>query len=232
VHDLAAVAALEKGRGDAREKPPVGPVPDDHVEAVLARVNPVVGAMIRLQRLTGMRPQEVVFLRPGDVDRSDPGCWVYRPGSHKTEHHGRERVVFIGPRAQEILRPWLDRDVDAYCFVPAEATAARNARARAKRKSPMTPSQAARKPKPDPKRAPGKRYTKDSYRVAVQRACDLAGAPRWAPNQLRHSAASEVRKRYGLEASQVVLGHSELGVTQVYAERDLAKARAVMAEFG
>jgi integrase len=229
---LANVAGLARGRSAAREKPPVGPVPDEHVEAVLARVNPVVAAMVRVQRLTGMRPQEVVFLRPADVDRSDPACWVYRPHRHKGEHHGRERVVFVGPRAQEVLRPWLERDPDAYCFSPAEATAGRNARSRAARKSPMTPSQEARKPKSDPKRAPGQRYTKDSYRVAIQRACDLVGVPRWAPNQLRHTQATELRKRFGIEAAQAVLGHSELGTTQVYAERDLARARSVMAEAG
>ncbi len=61
--------------------------------------------MVRLQLLTAARPGEVASIRPRDVDRSDPACWVYRPGSHKTEHHGRERVIVIGPRAQEVLAP-------------------------------------------------------------------------------------------------------------------------------
>jgi site-specific recombinase XerC len=54
----------------------------------------------------------------------------------------------------------------------------------------------------------------------------------WSPNQLRHSAATEIRKRFGLEATQVVLGHSAADVTQVYAERDMEKAAAVMAQVG
>ncbi len=49
----------------------------------------------------------------------------------------------------------------------------------------------------------------------------------WSPNQLRHTAATEIRKRHGLEAAQVILGHSQLGVTQVYAERDIAKGTEV-----
>ena len=52
------------------------------------------------------------------------------------------------------------------------------------------------------------------------------------PGQLRHSAASEFRRQYGLEVAQALLGHSELGVTQVYAEVDRNAARRVMAEVG
>jgi site-specific recombinase XerC len=56
--------------------------------------------------------------------------------------------------------------------------------------------------------------------------------PKWAPNRLRHSAATEIRKRFGLEAAQVVLGHAQADVTQVYAERDLELARRVAKEVG
>ena len=33
--------------------------------------------------------------------------WVYKPRRHKTQHYGKGRCIFIGPKAQEILRPWL-----------------------------------------------------------------------------------------------------------------------------
>lgn len=57
--------------------------------------------------------------------------------------------------------------------------------------------------------------------------------PKWHPNQLRHLVAREFRQRYGIEAAQVVvLGHSRAEVTQVYAERDMEKAEAVMREVG
>ena len=59
-----------------------------------------------------------------------------------------------------------------------------------------------------------------------------AGIEIWAPNQIRHARGTEIRKRYGLEASQATLGHAELGVTQVYAEADQNTARRVMAEIG
>jgi integrase len=70
LHALQAVAPLKKGRTTARESEPVKPVPDEHVDAVLPLVSRQVAAMIQLQRLAGMRPGEVVILRPGDVDRS------------------------------------------------------------------------------------------------------------------------------------------------------------------
>ena len=124
---LAAVEALERGRTSARERPPIAPVAESVVLATLPHLSPQVAAMVRLQLLTAARPGEVCAIRPIDLDRSDAACWIYRPGSHKTEHHGRDRVVVIGPRAQEVLRPWLERDPASYCFCPAEVIADREA---------------------------------------------------------------------------------------------------------
>jgi len=55
---------------------------------------------------------------------------------------------------------------------------------------------------------------------------------RWSPNQLRHSAATDIRKRFGLEAAQVVLGHRAADVTQIYAERDNTLAANVARQVG
>ena len=54
----------------------------------------------------------------------------------------------------------------------------------------------------------------------------------WSPNQIRHTAGTEIRKRFGLEAAQVALGHSSADVTQIYAERDLTKAADVARQVG
>jgi integrase len=56
--------------------------------------------------------------------------------------------------------------------------------------------------------------------------------PTWAANQLRHSAATEIRKRFGLEAAQVALGHAAADVTRVYGERDAEKGREVARKIG
>ncbi len=56
---------------------------------------------------------------------------------------------------------------------------------------------------------------------------------RWHPHQLRHNYATDVRRRYGLEAAQILLGHSSALVTEaVYAERDLTKTMTIVRQIG
>ena len=79
---------------------------------------------------------------------------------------------------------------------------------------------------------PGDHYDVASYRRAIRRACKRAGIPVWSPNQLRHAAGTNFRKAFGLEAAQAVLGHAELGTTQVYAEVDRELAREAARKMG
>ena len=97
---IKAVPNVPKDRTAAREMPPVRPVEDSVVEATIPHLTSVVADMVRFQRLTGCRPGEVCQVRPMDIDRSQE-VWQYRPASHKTQHHDQERVIFIGPKAQE-----------------------------------------------------------------------------------------------------------------------------------
>src|SRR5262249_3405252 len=152
--------------------------------------------------------------------------WEYHPPRYKTEHHNdeddpdEERVVILGPRAQEILKPFLPADPLDYVFSPIRSELARNALRKGKRRSPMTPSQASRGAT-GRRRAPLRaHYDVASYRRAIRRACLKAGIPVWHPNQLRHSRLTEIRRTYGLEASKVCGGHREVSVTQHYAEQD------------
>jgi integrase len=230
-HGLTAVEGLRKGRSEARETKPIRSVADEHVEAVLPLLTPPVRAMVQVQRLSGMRPGEVILLRPCDVDRSHGRTWIYRPEAHKTEHHDAVRVVFLGPKAQAILAPFLDRDPGAYCFSPREAVADLRARQRAARKSKVQPSQQDRRQRA-PQRTPGEHYTTDTYGNAIERACLKAGVPPWHPHQLRHSAATEVRREVGLDAARAVLGHACASMTEHYAEVDAEKAAQAMERLG
>ena len=82
-HGLQAVAGLTIGRTSARETEPIRPVPDLYVAAVLPFVTPHVAAMIKLQRLTGMRPGEVIIMRPRDIDIKDyEDAWQADPSRH------------------------------------------------------------------------------------------------------------------------------------------------------
>ena len=143
---LQAVTGLKRGRSEARERGPVKPVPQALVDTVLPHVAPQVAAMIRFQLLTGCRRGEVCIIRGCDIDMTGK-VWIFRPARHKTEHHEVQREIFIGPKAQALIRPWLRTELEAYLFQPTEAEAIRNAKRRHDRKSPMTLSQAARRPK-------------------------------------------------------------------------------------
>ncbi len=52
-------------------------------------------------------------------------------------------------------------------------------------------------------------------------------------NQLRHTAATEIRKVFGLkEDAGAVLGHSKLDTTEIYAQRNAELARTVALKIG
>lgn len=232
-HRLKAVAPLRPGRDGVRAPTKVKPVPDEHVDAVLPYLPPTVRAMVDLQRLTGMRPGEVVSMTMGQIERAGE-LWIYKPEKHKNAAIGKEREIILGPKAQNVLRRWLKADPDAPLFSPAESVESRNKERREKRnpETPRGPWAVARVRKENPKRPPRAWYDKNAYGQAVRRACLKAGVPVWSPNRLRHSVATLVRQKFGLEAAQVVLGHSKADVTQVYAERNRELARDVMREIG
>ncbi|HEX4145890.1 MAG TPA: site-specific integrase [Pirellulales bacterium] len=242
---LKAVNGLRKGRCPAREPLPIGPVSDATVEATLEMLPKVVADMVRFQRLTGCRPQDVCSVRPCDIDTSGD-VWVFVPIEHKTEHHGRQHSILIGPKAQSVLRPYLLRESTSFCFRPSDSERKRRA---ANEEARVTPLQYGNRSgtnrKSRPKRTAGDRYNTSGYRRCISRTVERINEQRksqadeqielienWSPNRLRHTAATKIRKRFGLEAAQVVLGHSAADVTQVYAERDLTKAAAVMREVG
>ena len=135
---LALVDGIRRGETMARETSKVRPVHDAVVAATLPYLSPTVRAMIELQRATGARPGEICILRPCDVDRSGAGVWEFRPTQHKGEIHDRERCIYIGSRGQDILRPYLLRSADAFCFSPSESLAWHRAQRHAARKTPET----------------------------------------------------------------------------------------------
>lgn len=270
-HALKAVPGLKKGRSEAPEPSPILPVPLDVVEKTIPYLPSVTQDMVRFQLLTGARPGEVCKMTPGDIDRSED-VWEFRVEGHKTEHHGRQRIVYIGPEAQAILAPYLLRASHRVCFSMAESVEQRRAEKSSKRITPLSCGNRRGKrsnadlKKTSKQRTPQDAFDASSYRKAIHAACDLAfPAPEplgcregesnlarlrrlnetqklalkdwqrqqyWHPNQLRHARGTEIRKQFGLEAAQVILGHAAADVTQVYAERDAEKAREVARKIG
>ena len=204
--------------------------------------------MVRFQRLTGCRPGEVCKLKPNMVDQTNP-VWEIKMENHKTAWRGKSRTIYVGPQAQAVLLPYLSRRVDAFCFNPREAV---RQKMKAKAESRVTPKSYGNSPGTNrvskPSRKPGNCYSTASYGRSIRYGCRLAfPAPegfkgealrswrsghKWAPNQLRHVLATEVRRSDGLEAASVILGHSSLAITQTYAEQDRSNAIEVVGRVG
>jgi integrase len=254
-HSLQTVPGLQRGRCEAREAPPVPPVADGVVQATLPFLPAPVRAMVELQLLTGCRPGEVMRMRAIDLTMSDP-VWTYRPASHKNKHRGLDRVIFLGPQAQEVIKPFLTTNLEAFLFSPRMAMEQKRAQQRAKRKTKVQPSQQNRR-KRNPKRVPKEHYRRRSFRLAIHRGSRKARGkravelyreglltirqaykralqelPSWSPLQLRHTAATQLQAKYGIEAARVILGHSKVETSQIYAERDLGRAKQIMQEIG
>jgi integrase len=157
-----------------------------------------------------IRVQLYTGARPGEVCEMrlqeidrSGEIWIYRPTSHKTEHRGKSREIAIGPRSQEIL-------------------AARVARCRKDTDYLF-----------HPRSNPGSPYRERSYHETLRYQCLKLGVPHFHPNQIRHSALTAIRRRFGLEGGRVVGGHSDAMTTSVYAQfDDLAEARKIASEMG
>jgi integrase len=220
---LLTVEGLKRGRSGAKETARVLPVPETHVYAILPYTTEVVAAMIELQLLTGMRSTEVCIIRPCDIETTGK-VWMYRPAFYKTQYLDREfeKVICIGPRGQEILKPFLKRKLDGYCFSPAETQEKRNVS--------------------NGERELNERYDRRTYRKAVQYAikkAQKAGVKigdkpvmMWTPHQLRHTATTRAAKEFGIEIAKAATGHAHISTTQIYAEKDMEAAKKVALKFG
>ncbi|MEZ5963062.1 MAG: site-specific integrase [Planctomycetota bacterium] len=223
-HGLACVAGIRRGENaKLLEPPPVKPIDRAVAEKAAAAAPPTIAAMIRLQLTTGMRPSEVCILRTMDLDRSG-AVWIYRPSSHKTESHGVERVIPIGPSGQKALEPLLRPDAPGeFVFTPQRAEEERHAelrrRAMERYRDGSRPNEKRdRERRENQKIQFTERYDASSYRTAVANACKAAGVEPFGPNRLRHTALTEARRLAGIDAAQILGGHTDLKTTQRYAE--------------
>ena len=223
------VSGLRAGKSEAAEPEPVAPVAVADVNATLPFLPPPVAAMVQVQYLCGMRPQDVIRMRPQDIDRAGE-IWIYKPETHKNTHRGQSLVKAIPRAAQAILLPFLDREPDAFCFDPRESSewAYEQKRANSTRATKRYPSEEKRLAKQRAKTAKGKQhraghYKRYTYGQAIERACKAANVPHWTPLQLRHSIATLISQHIGEQAAQRWLGHARLSTTGIYVEKQRAE---------
>jgi integrase len=236
---LAAVEPLRAGQGGRETPGRRRPIPWSMVEATLPHLPPLTRALARFVWFTGCRVGEARILTTGMIDRSGP-VWRASLDKHKTAYVGKERIILIGPEAQAAILPWLrlgapDRPVFSPRCQPCPGIAKNRGR-----------------------RAPGDSYARPSLPQAIRRACnrafphpsladvkpkDLTEADRaelrrwrnqhhWSLAQLRHSRATELRERFGVDVAQAVLGHSRPDMTAHYSREAIAHAVEAMKSVG
>ena len=230
---LQLVPFLCQGQTTAPDHSGERTVADEIVNATLPALSAVVADLVRFQRLVGCRPGEARRLRPCDIDMRDVaahnGAWVWKPYRHKNQWRKNHlpRLIAIGPKAQAILRPWLEKltgTPEAHVFSPRFAERRANG---GKRKTTQDSPRAstARRPVND-------LYSKDSVNRAIERACRRAHVPKWTANQLRHTRLTEIRDAVSPDAAQAVGGHASITQTEHYARVLLAKATDAAARSG
>lgn len=239
---LKCVKGLRRGHAPGTtEREPVGPVEWETVAATLPHLPRPVRELVLVLWHCGARVGELVSIKSADIDRSGP-VWTYAPKDHKTAGLGKTRVVCLGPEAQKVLREAALRHRKGYLFPPSDAMKERSEKSEFHRR----PNQPPNPKKTD--RVVGEHYSAASIGRAVTRAIEQANkarevelgrplvdgetVPHWHVHQLRHSFASRVRQTLGLEAARVALGHSDAGITLVYAEADKTLAANVAARLG
>ncbi|WP_432797753.1 tyrosine-type recombinase/integrase [Poriferisphaera sp. WC338] len=107
-----SVAQLRSGRCSAKDNVKVRPAMWRQVRAVVQGSNTMVGRMVRIHYLTGMRINELVNMRWQHIERSDDYA-VYTPIYHKTSYLGKPRQIVLGPRVLKLL----GAASEGFCFL-------------------------------------------------------------------------------------------------------------------
>ena len=234
---LKAVKSLQPGHAGTFDNEEREHVPDEVIRRTLPFMPPTLAAMVQIQRLTGLRPGEVFNMTVGEIDRdTEPDLWLYRLKQHKTEKKTqRKKIVPLSKIEQDLLAPYLEgKTAEEAVFSPRTAMEERSAEKRANRKTKITPSQAARNAERALKPRQYKEfYNKDSYRVAVEYAINKGNKtlpeeeqiPHWTPYQMRHTAATVMEEKEGLDEAQALLDHSSANTTKRYAHGRLEKMK-------
>ena len=220
---LEEVKTLRIGQG--LDVPKRRKITEQEFRRVVRAVNSVVGDMLRLAWSTAMRPGEICKMRPFDIIRDDPDCWLYVPGrdksplgEHKTMRFGRLRVITLTATAQKILHQRIkDFTSKEYVFKPADAIKEMNQGRAENRRTPLSyGNRPGTNRKSHPMITPGERYTANSLRIACRRGCARAGVETFTLYDLRRSAATGTRSILGKEAAKVLLGHTKTDTTDIY----------------
>lgn len=208
------VENLQRGRTKAPDYPKVTSAPVADVMATLPHLSnhparqEVLSAMVRAHLLIGCRPHELCEMTAEAIDTS-AAEWCYRYVAHKNQHRdGQEqpKLIWIGPRSQEIIRPYL---------TAAGATGRVWVLPKGEARSKVSP------------------VSRTWYARYVALACAKASVKPWTPHQIRHTRATEVERVYESdEAAGAAIGDSPKVAAAVYVDPTDAVARRIARELG
>lgn len=199
---LRTVRGLKAGRTKAPEGRKVAAVPAAVVDATIAQLSERWQNVARLHWWGAMRAQDACGIRPADVTQDEHSTLWVYRPSRFKTQHLEGATRTL----------YLGRRCQEL-LRPLLAAAA----------SPEAYLFA---------RGDGQPVTVKLYRANLERACRRAGVPRWSPLQLRHTALTEARARFGLEGAQVRGGHKHARTSEIYAEKSEALARRIAEELG
>jgi len=207
---LESVGDLQHGRG-GRETEPVQAVSELHVQAVLSHLTPEPRAMARFQLVVGCRPGEVCRIRGKEIDQDG----IARIGSREVKLAGvwcwkpdRHKSRWRGKNLVYLLGPQAREILTPWLQDDPDAYLFRSSRTQ------------------------NKPFTRKGYWSAVDIACQAAGVPHWHPNQLRHATVSRYDRVAGIAAASLIVGHERIATTEIYAERNLGEAAALVSRLG
>lgn len=231
---LKTVKSLPKGYPGTFDNEERQPVSDKVIRRTLPFMPPTLRAMVQLQRILGMRPNEIFKMRVGDIDTTrGNGLWYYVPNSYKTAKFVGKIIFPLGKPEQELIAPYLEgKKAENAVFSPRTAIQERSAVRRANRKTKITPSQATREKERAAKPSRyAEFYSQYSYRQAIKYAIEKANRqlpeeekiPHWFPYQLRHSAGTAIELSHSDEDAQALLGHRTVNMTKRYSHTQLTR---------
>ena len=205
-------------------------VTDDELNQVVAKVNPVIGAMMKVLRYTVCRPTEVTLMRPMDFRMDVSDCWLYVPGSDKGEFgdhkavgsgdgEGKHRFIPITPTVQKILQPFLDKvkSTQDHLFKPSEAVQMYLEERFDHRKTDLlTGNRSGTNRKAHPMIKPGEVYNVNSFLQAVKRGCKQAGVLPFSLYDIRRASITDIDAKIGDQNATRLVGHADRKTTDIY----------------